>query len=87
MPCDARWLRLSSPAIAASDRTHAGDAAMLETPGEFVLQTSWRDPDAAQAYEASVNLRDSARLRSVRVIRDYTMRDRREAPQFFSDDA
>jgi heme-degrading monooxygenase HmoA len=57
----------------------------VETPGEFVLQTSWRDPDAAQAYEASVELLESARLRSVRVIRDYTMRDRREAPQFFPD--
>jgi hypothetical protein len=34
-----------------------------------------------------MNLRDLSRLRSVRVIRDYTMRDRREAPQFFSDDA
>jgi hypothetical protein len=32
-----------------------------------------------------VDLPDSARLRSVRVFRDYTMRDRREAPQFFSD--
>jgi hypothetical protein len=57
----------------------------VETPGEFVLQTSWRDPDAARAYEAFVDLPDGVRLRSVRVIRDYTMRDRREAPQFFSD--
>jgi heme-degrading monooxygenase HmoA len=55
----------------------------VETPGKFVLQTSWRDPNAARAFEGSVVLPDRARLRSVRVIRDYTMRDRREAPQFF----
>jgi heme-degrading monooxygenase HmoA len=75
-------LALDAPGLASWDVHEA-----VETPGEFVLQTSWRDPDAAQAYEASMNLRDLSRLRSVRVIRDYTMRDRREAPQFFSDDA
>jgi heme-degrading monooxygenase HmoA len=57
----------------------------VESPGKFVLQSSWRDPDAAQAYKSAVDLPDRARLRSVRVIRDYTMRDRREAPQFFPD--
>jgi hypothetical protein len=67
-----------APGLASWDLHQA-----VETPGKFVLQTSWRDPNAARAFEGSVVLPDRARLRSVRVIRDYTMRDRREAPQFF----
>jgi heme-degrading monooxygenase HmoA len=73
-------LAWDAPGLASWDVHEA-----VETPGKFVLQTSWRDPGAAHGFEASVDLPDSARLRSVRVIRDYTMRDRREAPQFFPD--
>jgi hypothetical protein len=47
------------------------------TPSELVLQTSLRDLEAAEAYEALTDLPDSARLRRVRVVRDYTKHDRR----------
>ena len=37
------------------------------------------------AYETKAKLPDEARLRRVRVIRDYRMFDRREAPQYYPD--
>ncbi len=55
------------------------------TPGDVILLASWRDQAAAEAFEGTVSLRDGARLRRVRVIRDYGMFDRREAPQYFPD--
>ena len=55
------------------------------TPGDIILLISWRDQAAAEAFEAAVSLKDGARLRRVRVVRDYGMFDRREAPQFYPD--
>lgn len=54
--------------------------------GRLVLLASWRDAAAAAAWsprrpEAAAALRH----RSVRIIRDYGMADRREAPQFHPD--
>jgi heme-degrading monooxygenase HmoA len=54
-------------------------------PGEIVLMMSWRDKAAARAFEiASTSLQDK-RLRHIRVVRDYGMFDRREAPQYYAD--
>jgi heme-degrading monooxygenase HmoA len=55
------------------------------TPGDIILLISWRDRAAAAAFEGAVSLQDGARLRRVRVVRDYGMFDRREAPQFYPD--
>ena len=55
------------------------------TPGDGILLASWRDPDAAAAFEHGLALGDGARLRRVRVVRDYGLFDRREAPQYFPD--
>ena len=55
------------------------------TPGEIVLLLSWRNDAAADAFEAKLALQDGARLRRVRIVRDYGMFDRREAPQFYPD--
>ena len=55
------------------------------TPGEIILFLSWRDQAAAVAFEERVALPDGARLRRVRVVRDYSMFDRREAPQYYPD--
>lgn len=55
------------------------------TPGDIILLMSWRDLAAAEAFEASAELPDGARLRRVRVVRDYGMFDRREAPQYYPD--
>jgi heme-degrading monooxygenase HmoA len=78
----AKWLGLAPEAegLIAWD---AFDAVL--TPGDIILLISWRDEAAAKAFEAAVSLKDGARLRRVRVVRDYGMFDRREAPQFYPD--
>jgi hypothetical protein len=55
------------------------------TPGEIILLLSWKDTADAQAFEAAASLPDGARLRDGRVVRDYGMFDRREAPQYCPD--
>jgi heme-degrading monooxygenase HmoA len=54
-------------------------------PGDIILMLTWRDKAAAQAFEKIVLLQEGARLRHVRVVRDYGMFDRREAPQYYPD--
>ena len=53
------------------------------TPGDLILLVSWRDDAAAEAFEYIAALPEDARLRRVRVVRDYGMFDRREAPQYY----
>jgi len=55
----------------------------LTQEGKRVLLASWTDAGAARGYVPVLD--DGIRLRQVRVIRDYGMRDRREAPQYFPD--
>ncbi|PUA18935.1 antibiotic biosynthesis monooxygenase [Glaciimonas sp. PCH181] len=79
----AIWLGLpaSAPGLVAWD---VFDAVL--SPGDLILLMSWRDQNAAIAYEASANLPDNARRRRrVRVVRDYGMFERREAPQYYPD--
>jgi heme-degrading monooxygenase HmoA len=76
----AAWLGLApgAPGLVAWD---VFDGVL--TPGEIILLLSWRDQAAAETFEAAVSLPDGARLRRVRVVRDYGMFDRREAPQYY----
>lgn len=53
------------------------------TPGDMILFLCLRDEASAQAFGAALDLPDGARLRTVRVVRDYGMYDRREAPQYY----
>lgn len=78
----AEWLGLdvSARGLLAWD---VFDAVL--TPGDLILLMSWRDNDAAQHFEDPASMRAEARLRRVRVIRDYGMFDRREAPQYYPD--
>jgi hypothetical protein len=55
------------------------------SPGEVILLMSWRDSEAAEAFSRDISLPHGARLRRIRVVRDYGMFDRREAPQFYPD--
>ena len=55
------------------------------TPGDLILLISWQDHEAAERFEAEFTVPDGAWLRRVRVVRDYTMFDRREAPQYYAD--
>jgi heme-degrading monooxygenase HmoA len=53
------------------------------TPGDIILMVTFKDEDEAKVFEGSVNLPEGARLRRVRIVRDYAMFDRREAPQYY----
>jgi heme-degrading monooxygenase HmoA len=88
------WVEQSSPEDVAKWLGLAPDAQGLVawdvfdavlTPGDIILLVSWRDRAAAESFEAAVSLKEGARLRRVRVVRDYGMFDRREAPQFYPD--
>jgi heme-degrading monooxygenase HmoA len=50
----------------------------ITTQGKLLRLVSWHHATAAEAWQPT-----SARHRRVRVIRDYGMTDRREAPQFY----
>ena len=90
----AGWIENSRAIDVAKELGLDADAAGLVswdvfdavlTPGDVILLTSWRDHDAAEAFAAAAKLPEQARLRSVRIVRDYGMYDRREAPQYYAD--
>jgi heme-degrading monooxygenase HmoA len=78
----AAWLGLT-PWATGSTSWDIFEAVL--TPGDLILLVSWRDDTAADTYETAMPVRDRARVRRIRVIRDYGMFDRREAPQFYPD--
>ncbi len=54
--------------------------------GKFLLLASWRDARAAGAWKPGpIASAQPPRHRQVRIVRDYGMFDRREAPQFYPD--
>jgi hypothetical protein len=55
------------------------------TPGDLALVLVWKDCKAIDYFERTEALLvpETHRIRHVRVIRDYTMFDRREAPQYY----
>jgi heme-degrading monooxygenase HmoA len=53
----------------------------ITTEGKRVLLASWRDDDAAARWLPEHP--PGSRARQVRIIRDYGMRERREAPQYY----
>lgn len=55
------------------------------TPGDLLLLISWKSARFAQELEKTVQMPSDGRWRRVRVVRDYGMFDRREAPQFYPD--
>jgi heme-degrading monooxygenase HmoA len=78
----AEWLGLD-PWSGVSTSWDIFDAVL--TPGDLILLISWKDHEAADAYEKNSTLRDDIRMRSVRIVRDYGKYDRREAPQYYPD--
>jgi heme-degrading monooxygenase HmoA len=57
----------------------------IYNPGKLLLLVSWRNEAATEHWKPRTLAEGQLRHRSVRVIRDYGMFDRREAPQFYSD--
>jgi heme-degrading monooxygenase HmoA len=78
----AEWLGLN-PWAADCTSWDIFDAVL--TPGDLILLISWRDAAAAQAYEDAAAPNDKARIRRIRIVRDYGKYDRREAPQYYAD--
>jgi heme-degrading monooxygenase HmoA len=90
----ADWVRQADPVDVATRLGLAPTAPGLVgwdlydavlTPGDVILQASWRGKDDANAFGDEPSMAEGARLRQVRVIRDYGMFDRREAPQYYPD--
>ncbi|OZM78003.1 antibiotic biosynthesis monooxygenase [Pseudonocardia sp. MH-G8] len=55
------------------------------TPGHVLMRTVWHDYAAAEAFETTAAFPDGSRLRRIRIIRFYSMYNRREAPQYYPD--
>jgi heme-degrading monooxygenase HmoA len=53
--------------------------------GKLLLLGSWRDATAAETWRPRAGRPAEMRHRVVRVVRDYGMFDRREAPQYYPD--
>jgi hypothetical protein len=78
---------LRVPAIGRGGVHDAEQFESIYTPGKLLLLVSWRDSAAAEAWQPPNALPDAGRIRHrrVRVVRDYGLADRREAPQFYPD--
>ena len=57
----------------------------LVTPGVVIAVVTWRDHAAVEAFERDAASSERSRLRNIRIIREYGMFDRREAPQYFKE--
>lgn len=79
----AEWLRV--PAPGADGVVDAEAYAGINTPSRALLLVSWRDADAMSAWRPpdAFDVAGRVRHRRVRVVRDYGLTDRREAPQYY----
>ena len=75
---EAEWLGLEHES-AGRVAWDVFDAVL--TPGEAILLENWRDRAAADAVGRRP---EGQRQRIVRIVRDYGMFDRREAPQYYA---
>jgi heme-degrading monooxygenase HmoA len=57
----------------------------LLAPGDVIAVATWSDLAAARAFELTATLPEGVRLRHIRIVREYGMFDRREAPQYFAE--
>lgn len=93
---DAQWPSRSCDTMNASETARflgfKPDAAGLAswdvydavlTPGDLILMMVWKTKGDADAFARWVVMPLGSRLRHVRVVRDYGMFDRREAPQYY----
>lgn len=53
------------------------------TPGDAILMISWKTEEDANTFRKGLQQNERFRHRQVRVVRHYSMMDRREAPQFY----
>jgi heme-degrading monooxygenase HmoA len=77
-PAACLGLNQDAPGLVGWD---VNDAVL--TPGDLILMMAWKTKADAEAFMKAVKLPDGGRLRGVRIVRDYGMFDRREAPQYY----
>jgi len=60
--------------------------ASIYNPGKIALLVSWKDAEAGNSWTPNAPKDvQTLRHRKIRIVRDYGMFDRREAPQFYPD--
>jgi len=74
---------LKLPAIGTAGVLDQDVFESITNPGKLLLLVSWQDAAAAGAWQPMIPAGRELRHRQVRIIRDYGMVDRREAPQFY----
>jgi heme-degrading monooxygenase HmoA len=57
----------------------------IYNPGKLLLLAGWSGAQAASAWEPRTQRQGMPRHRQVRIVRDYGMFDRREAPQYYAE--
>jgi hypothetical protein len=75
---------LGLPKVGASGIIDDEIFESIYNPGKLLLLVSWRDATAAGEWKPQAAIEGKLRHRHVRVIRDYGMFDRREAPQYYA---
>ena len=71
---------LGTPPVGAQGLLDSDVYESIYNAGKLLLLGSWRDATAADAWTPR---RGGVRHRQVRIVRDYGMFDRREAPQYY----
>jgi heme-degrading monooxygenase HmoA len=74
---------LGLPAVGTRGLVESESFASIYVAGKLLLLAGWRDAAAAQAWNPRPV--PGLRHRQVRVVRDYGLRDRREAPQYYAE--
>jgi heme-degrading monooxygenase HmoA len=74
--------QLGLPSAATAALLEHEDFVGINDPQKLLLLTSWRDPAAGRVWQPTKHLA-GLRHRAVRIIRDYSLHDRREAPQYY----
>ena len=97
---DTEWVKsAAAEEVAASLRmpnTSSNSAGLVSwdvfeavlTPGDVILLCTWRDDKSGRSVDGdnlSSARKEDTKSRRVRVVRDYGMFDRREAPQYYPD--
>ena len=79
----AGWLGLTPKTDGADGLVGWDVFEAVLTPGDVLVLMSWRTLLRAEAFEQTLSLPEGGRLRRIRIVRDYGMYDRREAPQYY----
>ena len=84
-PDSSLWKFAGNMANGHGDAVSADIFDHLTTPGRIAMLIGWRTQQQANAFaEAAMQHNDvHAQIYAIRVIRDYGLKDRREAPQFY----